>query len=323
MKNKKRYYWLKLPKDFFTSLKIKKLRKIAGGDTYTIIYLKLCLLSISNNGIIYYEGIEETFEKEIALLLDEDEDNVVFTLMFMKGQGLIIEQKDNIADLDILNSYFLPEASLMIGSESESAARVRKLRNKQINSLKNTENSKALQCNADVTNLYKNVTSSENQTEINENHIISNEISKLITNNPKTLHCNANVTLEKDIDIRIKEIKEKEEVKEEKEKLLLLPSRSEIISYCQKKNKWIDVDQFLEWYSNPEHKIPADGKLQWEQKVDRWYLRNKAEGKDYSFLADTYLTEKPARYHQKSENIENISDEEFKSILEQIQQHIL
>ena len=37
----RRYYWLKLKDDFFKDKKIKKLRQLAGGDTYTIIYLKL------------------------------------------------------------------------------------------------------------------------------------------------------------------------------------------------------------------------------------------------------------------------------------------
>ena len=40
MANKK-FFWLKLKEDFFRDKRIKKLRKIAGGDTYTIIYLKL------------------------------------------------------------------------------------------------------------------------------------------------------------------------------------------------------------------------------------------------------------------------------------------
>ena len=31
----KKYYWLKLKEDFFRQKEIKKLRKIAGGDTYT------------------------------------------------------------------------------------------------------------------------------------------------------------------------------------------------------------------------------------------------------------------------------------------------
>ena len=41
----KRYYWLKLDRGFFDQKEIKLLRKIAGGDTYTIIYLKLLLAS--------------------------------------------------------------------------------------------------------------------------------------------------------------------------------------------------------------------------------------------------------------------------------------
>ena len=45
-KKPKQYYWLKLKDDFFRQKEIKKLRKIAGGDTYTIIYLKMLLLAI-------------------------------------------------------------------------------------------------------------------------------------------------------------------------------------------------------------------------------------------------------------------------------------
>lgn len=65
----KRYYWLKLKDDYLDSPKIKKLRKIAGGDTYTIIYLKMQLLSVKNQGVIEYEGIEQTFAEELALKL--------------------------------------------------------------------------------------------------------------------------------------------------------------------------------------------------------------------------------------------------------------
>jgi predicted phage replisome organizer len=64
------YYWLKLNKDFFKGKEIKKLRKIAGGDTYTIIYLKLQLLSLKDEGKLYFDGIEETFAEELALELD-------------------------------------------------------------------------------------------------------------------------------------------------------------------------------------------------------------------------------------------------------------
>lgn len=118
----KRYYWLKLVEDYFNSPKIKKLRKIAGGDTYTIIYLKMQLLSISTNGIISFEGIEQSFDEELALKLDEDLDNVKVTLAYLQSQGLIENNS---------NDFLLPEACKNIGSESESAERVRLFRERE------------------------------------------------------------------------------------------------------------------------------------------------------------------------------------------------
>ena len=129
----KRYYWLKLQEDFFSSLRIKKLRKIAGGDTYTIIYLKMQLLSIRNGGILKYTGIESSFAEELALDLNEEVENVSVTLQYLLACGLI-ETSDNI-------EFLLPFAVMNTGSEGSSAKRVRDFRERQ----------KALPCNIDVT----------------------------------------------------------------------------------------------------------------------------------------------------------------------------
>lgn len=66
----KRYYWLKLPDGFFRQKAIKKLRKIAGGDTYTIIYLKMLLVAMKQDGRLYFEGVEATFYDELEILAD-------------------------------------------------------------------------------------------------------------------------------------------------------------------------------------------------------------------------------------------------------------
>lgn len=128
----KRYYWLKLPEDFFRSKVIKKLRRIAGGDTYTLIYMKMLLLSIKQDGKLYYDGVEESFAEELALELDEEAENVKVTLQFLASQGMMLKGEDN--------DYLLPECVKMIGSECSSAERVRALRER-----------KALHCNTDVT----------------------------------------------------------------------------------------------------------------------------------------------------------------------------
>ncbi|MHB1704174.1 MAG: phage replisome organizer N-terminal domain-containing protein [bacterium] len=148
---KKKYYWIKLKEDFFSQPYIKKLRKIAGGDTYTIIYLKILLLSVKNNGYIIFQHIEKTLAEELALIFDEDTDNVTVTIEFMRANKLI-EQIENE------NEYLLPDMLSLIGTESDSAKRVREYRERQKNKPINFENQKTLHCNAKVTKCNKNVT---------------------------------------------------------------------------------------------------------------------------------------------------------------------
>ena len=76
----KKYYWLKLRNDWFGDKRIKKLRSIAGGDTYTIIYLKMQLLSLKNEGKLFFEGVEDDFVSELALDLDEEDQKEVHQL---------------------------------------------------------------------------------------------------------------------------------------------------------------------------------------------------------------------------------------------------
>ncbi|MCI6407776.1 phage replisome organizer N-terminal domain-containing protein [Veillonella caviae] len=129
----KRYYWLKLQNDFFSRKEIKKLRKIAGGDTLTIIYLKMLCCSLQNEGKLMYEGLESDFVSEVALDIDEDIDNVQITIAYLLKTGLLVQVDDD--------EYSLLDAEKNIGSESAVAARVRKHREKE----------KALQCNTEVT----------------------------------------------------------------------------------------------------------------------------------------------------------------------------
>lgn len=120
----KRYYWLKLPEGFFRQKPIKKLRKIAGGDTYTIIYLKMLLIAMKNDGKLYFEGVEDDFYEELALDLDEDSENVKVTVLFLIRQGLM--------ELVDETEYRLTECGKMVGSESASAERMRRMREKQV-----------------------------------------------------------------------------------------------------------------------------------------------------------------------------------------------
>ena len=143
----KRYYWLKFKDDFFDSKRIKKLRKMAGGDTYVIIYLKMQLKALRTDGVLEYTGVEPDFVEELALDLDEAPDDVRMTLAFLMTYGLC-ECSDNI-------HYFLPYVVENTGSETAGTQRVRDYRERQ----------KALQCNADVTQM-KRICNAEKELEI-------------------------------------------------------------------------------------------------------------------------------------------------------------
>lgn len=67
LKNK-RYFWIQLAQDFFKSKEMKSLRKIAGGDTHTIIYLKMMLISLEDGGHIYYDGLADNGKRNFSYI---------------------------------------------------------------------------------------------------------------------------------------------------------------------------------------------------------------------------------------------------------------
>ena len=156
----KRYYWIQLTQDFFKSKEMKLLRKIAGGDTHTIIYLKMMLISLEDGGCIYYDGLADNLAEEIALMIDENVEDIKITLLFLESKGLLTRKNDR--------DYFLEQVPEMVGSETASARRVRKFR----------ENQLALQCNNDETN---------RNGDIDIEKDIDTEIEKDIDENPVAL----------------------------------------------------------------------------------------------------------------------------------------
>lgn len=153
MNEAKRYYWLKLPTDFFEDRAIKRLKTIENGNTYIIIYLKMMLKSLDDEGKFYYEGVEKNIIEEIALDIDEKEEDVQATVNYLVEKKLM-----NCAE----NEVELIKIQELTGSESNSTKRVRKYR--------------ALQCNADVTECNTNVTRCNTEKEIEKE--IDKELDK-------------------------------------------------------------------------------------------------------------------------------------------------
>lgn len=178
MANNKKFYWLKLKTDFFNQREVKKLRKIAGGDTYTIIYLKLQLLCTKTDGVIKFEGTEKNLIEQLELELDEDFDNIQVTFSFLQANGLI-EQINQ-------NDFLMPKVCENTGKEGSSAERVRQHRR-----------IKALQCNNDETNsnTEKEKEKREKRKDIipTQSQIEAEEVSKYLANKILSENKNAKI----------------------------------------------------------------------------------------------------------------------------------
>lgn len=157
----KRYYWIQLAQDFFKSKEMKLLRKIAGGDTHTIIYLKMMLISLEDGGHIYYDGLADNLAEEIALVIDENVEDIKITLIFLESKGLLTRKNDR--------DYFLEQVPEMVGSETASTRRSRKhreLRGLHCNTIATT-------CNGDI-DIEKDIdtdTDTEIEKDVDENTV--------------------------------------------------------------------------------------------------------------------------------------------------------
>lgn len=220
----KKYYWLKLKEDFFEQRVIKKLRKIAGGDTYTIIYLKLQLLAMKNEGKLIFENVEDDFASEMALELDEDVENVKVTLMYL--------EKNNLIETISRDEFLLPEVLEVTGSETASAIRVREHR----------ERKKTLQCNTDVTSCNEAVTDLKQKCSVEKEK--EKEITTNINNNKNIIEIsekeekvvvNSNGVLQQEIKmlLGVRKIKVFNIIKLNKP----IERIKEVIDYCNKNNK--------------------------------------------------------------------------------------
>lgn len=223
MSEPKRYFWLKLHKDFFQRKEIKRLRKIAGGDTYTIIYLKMLLRSIMSDGKLYFDGLEDDFASELALDLDEKEENVQITIQYLLKSGLLEMCSDE--------EYYLPDTKDSTGCETAVASRVRKHR----------ERKKALQCNADVT-----------------------QVKRL---------CNGEIEKELEIEIEL-ELDTKANKSPTKAKRFVKPTINEIQDYCIERNNNVNAEQFFDYYESNGWKVGKNSMKDWKAAVRTWEKNN-------------------------------------------------
>lgn len=116
----KRYYWLKLKEDFFQDDIIEWLEEQANGKDYVLFYLKLCLKSLKNNGVLIRQVGNMLVPYDVEKLADITKtsvDTVAVALKVFEQIGLVDVQEGGQLYLTHLNN--------MVGSETAGAGRKR------------------------------------------------------------------------------------------------------------------------------------------------------------------------------------------------------
>jgi predicted phage replisome organizer len=129
----KKFYWLKLKRDFFKRHDIRIIEEMPNGKEYVLFYLKLLLESIDHEGSLRFSDIIPYNEQMLSVITNTNVD-IVRSAMKLFVELRLMEIFDD-------KTIYMSEVEKMIGSESWSAERVRRFRAKQ----------KALLCNGDVT----------------------------------------------------------------------------------------------------------------------------------------------------------------------------
>lgn len=127
MAESKKFYWLKLKRDFFKRHDIRIIEEMPNGKDYVLFYLKLLLESIDHEGSLRFSDTIPYNEQMLSVITNTNVD-IVRSAMKLFTELNLVEIFDD-------QTIYMGEVEKMIGSESESAGRMRRLRQKQQASL--------------------------------------------------------------------------------------------------------------------------------------------------------------------------------------------
>lgn len=128
MAEAKKYYWLKLHKDFFKRHDIRVVEAMDNGKDYILFYMKLLLESVDHEGFLRFSNTIPYNEKTLSVITNTNIDIV---------RGAIeIFRKLNLMEILDDETIFMTQTKLMLGVETEWAQKKREYRAKLLDTPK-------------------------------------------------------------------------------------------------------------------------------------------------------------------------------------------
>lgn len=241
-----RYYWLKLPLDFFDSDKIKLLKGYPNGSEYVIFYLRLLLMAANKDGMLRLDE-QIPYDPETLSILTNTNVDVI------KGA---IDALERLHMIEIMSdqTIFMNEINKLIGSETKGAERKRLYREKADNVRLKADNVPLLSpnCPRDI--------DIEKEIEIDREIEIDKE---------KGISTGVDIPKEKG---ELSLIPTPESKPKKERKKFIPPTVEEVADYCRERGNNIDAEAFVAHYA-ARNWIPKGYSKQmtnWKAAVITW-----------------------------------------------------
>lgn len=155
MAENKKYYWLKLKRDFFKRHDIRIIEEMPNGKDYILFYLKLLLESIDHEGSLRFSDTIPYNESMLSVVTNTNIDVVRSAMKLFLELGMMSICDDK--------TIYMTEVDKLIGSETEWAEKKRLYR-------ENVEKSRTLSsgCPSSVLALSDKSKSIENRVRVSE-----------------------------------------------------------------------------------------------------------------------------------------------------------
>ena len=123
MAENKKYYWLKLKRDFFKRHDVRIIEEMPNGKDYVLFYLKLLLESIDHEGELRFSETIPYNEQMLAVITNTNIEIVKEAMKIFTDLKMVEVYDDK--------TIYMNEVQKLIGSETAAAERKRKSRQMQ------------------------------------------------------------------------------------------------------------------------------------------------------------------------------------------------
>ena len=262
----KKYYWLKLKKDFFKRHDMQILESFPNGKEYLLLFVKLMVESIDHDGLLRFSEAIPYTEDMIAVITNTDADIVHSALVIFRELGLV--------SVDADGTYEIPLVENKIGSAMDNDAANRQRRKRENDSVTKSHEDRdkmSQKCHAD--------------------------------RDKKSLELEIELEIEKELDK--KELIEKSAglspARSVKKKARFVPPTvEEVRQYCTERGNGIDADAFVSFYASKNWMVGRTKMADWKASVRTWESRRKTDkksGAEVPYMEKEYSAE----YFEKKE----------------------